>query len=428
MHYSIRVLLVAEHASSKFGGEAILPLHYFKQLNAKGIPTWLVVHERTRAELSQSIPQLIDKISFIPDTRLHIALWKLGQYLPKRVATFTTGLISRIYTQILQRKLIANIISINAIDIIHQPMPVSPKDPSLVFGYGIPVVIGPLNGGMNYPPNFNHLQGKFEHVFVYVGRLLSNIVNIIIPGKLLANSIIVANTRTREALPFFISRKKVTTFVENGVDLSLWKKNFSEQHRKTNEVPVFVFMGRLVDWKAVDILLEAFQLVSKQCPAKLLIIGDGEHRKILEQQAQLMRLLDQNGIESKVEFTGWMKQVDCAARLDEADILVLPSLLECGGAVVLEAMAMGKPVIATNWGGPADYLDEECGILVHPSSREALVRGFSEAMIKLALDPSLRSCMGESGRLKIEKQYNWSIKSEYMIQIYRNVLEQQIYQ
>ena len=54
---SIRVLIVAEHASAKFGGEAILPLHYYRVLRARNVPVWLLVHERTRAELTSLYPQ-----------------------------------------------------------------------------------------------------------------------------------------------------------------------------------------------------------------------------------------------------------------------------------------------------------------------------------------------------------------------------------
>ena len=63
------------------------------------------------------------------------------------------------------------------------------------------------------------------------------------------------------------------------------------------------------------------------------------------------------GLETTVKFSGFLSQPDCARRLQAADVFVLPSLFECGGAVVLEAMAVGLPVIATAWGGPLDYLD-----------------------------------------------------------------------
>jgi glycosyltransferase involved in cell wall biosynthesis len=61
----------------------------------------------------------------------------------------------------------------------------------------------------------------------------------------------------------------------------------------------------------------------------------------------------------------------------QAYAFVLPDLLECGGAVVVGAMAMGFPIIATGWGGPNDYLDQSCPIRVKPDSRESLLAGFA---------------------------------------------------
>jgi glycosyltransferase involved in cell wall biosynthesis len=96
----------------------------------------------------------------------------------------------------------------------------------------------------------------------------------------------------------------------------------------------------------------------------------------------------------------------------------LPSLFECGGAVVLEAMAMGLPVIATDWGGPADYLDESCGILVKPSSREALVDGFASAMQRLAQSPELRARLGDAGYKRAREHFDWEHKINQILKIY----------
>src|SRR6202044_4106340 len=100
-------------------------------------------------------------------------------------------------------------------------------------------------------------------------------------------------------------------------------------------------------------------------------------------------------------FLGWMAQAGGPRQLTESDALVLPSMHECGGAVVLEAMAMEVPVIATAWGGPLDYLDPSCGILVEPSSKEAFVDDLTLALIRLATHPQERRAMGKAGRRKI---------------------------
>ena len=156
-------------------------------------------------------------------------------------------------------------------------------------------------------------------------------------------------------------------------------------------------------------------------PAALEIIGDGTMRGSLEEQSRRLGLIGGEGPDA-VTFSGWLPQSECSKRLSGADALVLPSLYECGGAVVLEAMAAGRPVIATDWGGPADYLDPSCGILVPPESREGLIAGLAEAMVRLARDPELRGRMGAAGRRKALELYSWDRKAEAILAIYRRVL------
>src|SRR4051812_1533078 len=103
---TLRVLIVAEHASAKFGGEAVLPLHTFNRLRARGIDAWLVVHERTRAELEHILPHEIRNIHFIPDSRLTKWMDKVGRYFPAQLSYFSFGFISRIRTQLIARRLV----------------------------------------------------------------------------------------------------------------------------------------------------------------------------------------------------------------------------------------------------------------------------------------------------------------------------------
>ena len=200
------------------------------------------------------------------------------------------------------------------------------------------------------------------------------------------------------------------------MDLSVWRSDSSLSKAAAEQVH-FVFLGRLIDWKAVDLLLEAFVAVVAQTDAVLEIIGDGDIRGELE--AQTARL----GIDSSVIFSGWLSQEQCALKMQQADTMIFPSLRECGGAVVMEVMAVGLPVIATNWGGPADYLDSTCGILVEPSSREGFVKGLTEAMLKLAQSPELRESMGSAGYSRVRELFDWERKVDRMIEIYQQTID-----
>ena len=409
----MNILIIAEHASLKYGGEAALPLHYFRVLRKRGIETWLIVHERTREELESLFASDRDRLYFISDTIWHRWLWQCSQFLPQKIADFTFGLILRLITQISQRCLAKKIVRLKNIDVVHQPILVSPKEPSIIFKMGAPVVIGPMNGGMKYPPGFSR-QNSFINLGVKPDRLFANLFNALIPGKRKATTILVANQRTKESLPKGITGK-IIEVVENGVDLSVWKPKFSPSS-EVNVRPVkFVFVGRLVNWKAVDLLLKAFKHLSVKIPVELEIIGDGKQRSNLKTLARRLNL-------TSVNFTGFLSQSQCARKLQSADVMVLPSLYECGGAVVLEAMTMGIPVIATNWGGPADYLDESCGILVDPTTPYLFVLNLADAMMKLAKSPELRNSMGTAGRQKICDRFDWEVKVDTMLDIYQDAI------
>lgn len=419
-------LIVAEHASTRFGGEGALAFHYFRVMRARGLDVRLLTHARVRAELSAAFPQDIDRIFFVEDTALQRLLSRSGRFLPARLASFTTGFGSRIATQLAQRQVVRRLIDEAGIQVVHQPMPVSPREPSLMYGFGIPVIIGPLNGNMTYPPGFKTQVGAWVTGMEKLGRHASGLMNTIFPGKRLAATVLVANARTGLALPDRL-QGRVAMLPENGVDLSLWAPDAGTPD---SSVPAcgltrFIYMGRLVDWKAVDLLVHAFVRAREHADISLTIIGDGPDREALQ---ALARALSIDGatpdLVGKIHFAGWLTQQECAARLRASDALLLPSLWECGGAVVLEAMACELPVIATAWGGPLDYLDQDCGVLIVPQSREHIIQGFADAMRALSADPQRRIRMGLAARQRVERGFDWERKVDLMLTFYRTAIEQ----
>jgi glycosyltransferase involved in cell wall biosynthesis len=420
MSPTLRVLIATEHASARFGGEAALPLHYFRVLRRRGIPVWLLTHARTAAELTQLYPG-DSNIHFIEDTAFHRAMWKIGLRLPDAIAYATTGFLSRLSTQLAERRLARRLVREHGIDVVHQPIPVSPREPSTLHDLGAPVVIGPMNGGMDYPPAFRRQRGLAERIVYAVGRASARALNRLMPGKRRAAVLLVANRRTREALPAGLSAE-VVELVENGVDLSLWRPPGLSTAPAAGAPTLFVYMGRLVDWKAVDLAVRAFAQARTEAPMRLWILGDGSERARLEAFAASLGLPHDPMLPGAIHFTGWLPQAECAARLGGADVLVLPSLLECGGAVVLEAMALAKPVIVTAWGGPLDYLDAGCGVLVEPRSPEAIVEGFAAAMVELARSPSLRRRLGEAGLERVRRDFDWEVKVDRMLDLYARCL------
>jgi glycosyltransferase involved in cell wall biosynthesis len=416
-HSNLRICIVAENASFRFGGEASLPLHYFSRLRKRGEEAWLIIHGRTRPELEALFPEDQDRIQYIPDKWYHKLIWQLSRPLPRRVAEASFGTLMVLINQLIQRSMVRRLIRDHGITVIHQPIPVSPKAPSFIAGLRVPVIIGPMNGGMDYPAAFRGAESLFTRITVALGRSSANLVNNFIPGKKQAKLLLVANPRTRLALPSSITGR-VLEIPENGVDLAIWTMPQPGRIPTLVEAPRprFVFVGRLADWKRLDFVLHALARIPG---AQLEVVGDGPMRVSWTAQAQSL------GVADRVRWIGWLPQPECASLLGGATALLLPSIYECGGAVVLEAMACGIPVIATAWGGPADYLDETCGILVDPTNAQTIESGFEAAMRRLIGDSSLRAQLGAAGRRRVEQQYDWDQKIDRILEIYQQAIDDQ---
>jgi glycosyltransferase involved in cell wall biosynthesis len=408
---AVKILIVAEHASAAFGGEALIPYQYFKSLREVGAEVYLLVHERTRDELLAAFPGDIERIHFVADSAINRWCWRLGKFMPNRLAVFTVGALSHFVTQVRQRRCAQALIEARRVDIVHEPIPVSPKLPSMMFGLQVPLVVGPLNGGMEYPPNFD-LASRLERSIVFILRRMSVFLNWLFPGKRNAALILVANKRTRMALPSNLRARAIVEFAENGVDVERFN---AKALRASSDTLRMIYVGRLVDWKRVDLLISACSRLVGKVGFEAHIVGDGPLRNDLEKQVRQLSLAD------NITFHGWLPQSVAAEMLRLSDIMVLPSMLECGGAVVLEAMASGIPVVAANWGGPAEYVDKDAGILVSPTVPDTFVSELAEALLWMAHNPEARVQMGKAGRRRVEEDYDWRVKARRLLRIYENV-------
>lgn len=412
---ALKILIVAEHASAAFGGEALVPYQYFRQLRKLGADVHLLVHQRTKQELLQAFPEDVDRLHFVADSLLNIVCHKIGLYFPDRIAAFSFGALSHLETQLRQRNHVRSLQLKYKFDVIHEPIPVSPKLPSALFGMSSPVIIGPMNGGMDYPPNYK-TEGRMERWFIAGLRGLALMANFFLPGKRRAALLLVANERTRQALPKNLRAQNIVQFVENGVDTSLFFPN--PLPIAPSKIFRMIHIGRLVDVKRVDLLLEACGKLKGKTAFHLDLVGDGPLRGDLERKAE--HLL----ISNNVTFHGRLPQSAAAEFLRDSQVMVFPSMRECGGAVVLEAMACGVPVIATDWGGPADYITPATGIVVPPATPVHFVDALAEAMLWMAQHPEARIAMGRAGRQRAEQLYDWGRKATALLRIYSDVVKQ----
>jgi glycosyltransferase involved in cell wall biosynthesis len=405
------VLIVSDNISMRMGGEASLPFYYAKLFLRRGVDVWLGCHERVEKELVAAFPELRSQIRVAQDTRVQKNLWRWSSMLPYRMRDLLLDQVIRFSTQRRLRKIAIELARSGKIDVVFEPAPITPKGLSLMYNLGVPVVIGPMCGGINFPPAFADLDSLATRSALVLSRRVSQLFHKLVPGKLNADVLLAANASTVKALPTGY-RGRVIMIFESGVDLGLWNRSDAVANRHDGTVH-FAFSGRFVDWKGIQYLVPAFAKAVAQEPCcRLDLIGGGEL------EGEVRATIEHYRLAKSVHLHGWISRPDAARIIGQADVFVMPSLRECGGTAILEAMALGKPVIATNWGGPADYVNASCGLLIDPSSKSDFINGLAEAMVQLARSPNIRRQLGEGGKLRVRRDnLDWDAKADRILSI-----------
>ena len=177
------------------------------------------------------------------------------------------------------------------------------------------------------------------------------------------------------------------------------------------EPPASALVGRLAPQKGVRTLVEAARLL-KTSGVQVLLVGDGPQRSRLEQEIRRLAVGD------VVHLFGFVPHERVPAVLTHADLLVLPSLYEELGTILLEAMWVGLPIVASRTGGIPDIIDDGVtGVLVEPGDPEVLAR----AIDRLLADSDLARRLGEAARGRA-RDYDWGVLAERVLAIYQEVL------
>ena len=200
--------------------------------------------------------------------------------------------------------------------------------------------------------------------------------------------------------------------VPNGVDL----ETFRPPEDWPNDDGYVLFVGRLVPQKGVTFLLQALSVVLQRCPdTRLIIAGDGELDLFLKRIARHL------GIPHRVTFVDWKTGGDLVELYQRAKLVVVPSCYEPFGIVALEAMACGRPVIASRTGGLVEIVDDGVnGLLVEVGNYLQL----AQRMVTLMQDDEQRRRIGQSARRRAA-EFAWQRVSERTLELYESVCGEQ---
>jgi len=205
--------------------------------------------------------------------------------------------------------------------------------------------------------------------------------------------------------------------VPNGIDLGWFAPRPASKALRAGfavpaSAPLALSIGRHVAEKGYRHLVAAAALVARSQPdTHWILVGDGELRGELEAQARGL------GLDARVHFAGWRD--DVANVLALADVFVLSSESEGFGRVLVEAMAMGRAVVATAVGGIPDIVVAgETGLLVEPSDPGAL----AGAVMALLDDPARATRLGAAGRARAESTFSLGAHVDAVERVYEEVL------
>jgi glycosyltransferase involved in cell wall biosynthesis len=235
----------------------------------------------------------------------------------------------------------------------------------------------------------------------------------------LVDKVVATTAEYAETSPVLLYCKSKLSIIPCGIGKEFFQTsdgNLLEDRNDQSKRKRILYVGRLHAYKGVRDLISALRFVRKTVPeATLEILGDGPQRQELETTARRL------GLSRAVSFRGSVPAAALLKAYERATMLVLPSLLsrrEAFGIVILEAMAMGKPVIASDIPGPNSLIEHgKTGLLVPPSSPRRLAK----AIIFLFQNESLARSMGNRGREKAI-QFNWSVITEHYENLYSQSL------
>ncbi len=189
--------------------------------------------------------------------------------------------------------------------------------------------------------------------------------------------------------------RRTVSIIHNGVDVEAFRP---ETVRPYSEFLTVVSVGRLVGWKGIHVVIEA--MADLPATVRFLVIGEGPELDALSHLA--MRL----GVRDRVEFAGRIKHSRLPSVLSATDVFVQPSIgEEAFGISVVEAMACGLPVLASNNGGMREIvMPGETGQLLPPGD----VSAWQRALAALLSDPVLRHTMGSAARQRAIDRFTWA--------------------
>ena len=188
------------------------------------------------------------------------------------------------------------------------------------------------------------------------------------------------------------------------------------EYKKIQQNPLqFIYIGRLVFYKNLEVLIKAINIARKTEPKiKLVIVGGGPH------ESEIRNLINELKLESNIKLIGYVTTKEKFELLSQSNAMVFPSLCEGFGLVILEAFSQNKPVLVSDIRPMSDIVsNNETGYVLDPHDEHEWAR----KMLELIQNPEISINMGQIGMEQLESRYSMQKMYEEIIQMYKNYVK-----
>lgn len=267
---------------------------------------------------------------------------------------------------------------------------------------------GPVGGGDCEPKSFLKVL-PLRQRFIQSFRYVMNALAFLNPGVALCSwkavAILARTPNSAKVIPYCF-RHKVHTILETAMESGVFKYKRIE-HPNDNTIRL-ITTGRLLPNKNILTAVRALNYIPSRYHISLTIIGSGYQKKSIEYAAV------KSGWRNEVNIIDELPRENVLQLVEQSDIFLFPSLREGGSWSLMEAMAIGLPVVCLNWAGMAITTDDSCAIRLPVTNPEQMPKDMAAAIVRLIDNPGLRKQMGEAGRKRIQEKFNWEVKGKFI--------------
>ncbi len=310
-------------------------------------------------------------------------------------------------------KLTGKIAKQHDIDVCHHLSPFSLRYPSPLISTNVPLVVGPIYGGLRAPASMRKLAVKegWLSKLRAVDNFRMRFDPLLRRHYSQATKLVISAPYVQQS---FLPKHRHKSTIISGIAVD--GKDF-DKHIQRNPCDVLriISVARIVASKGLELMILALAKLADR-NVRLTIYGRGPLETEYRELVAKLRIAD------RIIWKGFSPHEMILKAYGDADVFVLPSLKEPAGIAVIEAMAAGLPIVCVDAGGPAFTVTKKCGIKVPLAKKEQMVNDLAKGIAKLRDNPQLRMVMGKNAQERVRRKFTWDAVVDRMLKVYHEVL------